>query len=119
MYIELIFGWKLYDYLAYQRYRFTVREHRYGDLHIFFSHFYIYLYSHMYIYIYLFTNVHHHLYQDFSIEPHKAFVLLPLPPITFSHRWILRNQVIDESLSQEFHCLDLMCFSSQFYYIMV
>lgn len=57
---ELIFGWKLYDYLAYQRYRFTVRE----------------------------------------------------------HRWILRNQIIDESLSPEFQCLDLMCFSSQFYYLM-
>ena len=58
--LELIFGWKIYDYLAYQRYRFTVRE----------------------------------------------------------HRWMLRNVVVDESISGEFIILDLLCFSSQYYYLM-
>ena len=58
--IELIFGWKLYDYLAYQRYRFSIRE----------------------------------------------------------HRWVLRNEIYDESLPEEFQCLDLFCFSSQFYFMM-
>ena len=58
--IELIFGWKLYDYLAYQRYRFSVRE----------------------------------------------------------HRWVLRNEIFDESLEHNFQTLDLLCFSSQFYYMM-
>ena len=58
--LELIFGWKLYDYLAYQRYRFSVRE----------------------------------------------------------HRWVLRNEIYDESLAEEFQSLDLLCFSSQFYFVM-
>jgi len=56
---ELMFGWKLYDYLAYQRYRFTVRE----------------------------------------------------------HRWMMRNTVVDESIAEEFIIIDLLCFSSQYYYL--
>jgi hypothetical protein len=57
---ELIFGWKVYDYLSYQRYRFTVRE----------------------------------------------------------HRWVLRNNIFDESVTEEFQKMDLLCFSSQFYFLM-
>merc|ERR1711981_1172039 len=57
---ELIHGWKIYDYLAYQRYRFSVRE----------------------------------------------------------HRWMMRNQVIDESISEGYQTVDLLCFSSQYYFIM-
>jgi hypothetical protein len=56
---ELIWGWKVNDYLAYQKYRFSVRE----------------------------------------------------------HRWMLRNQVVDESISQGNQNVDLLCFSSQFYFI--
>lgn len=57
--LELMYGWKLYDYIAYLQYRFTVRE----------------------------------------------------------HRWILRNTILDESITEEKQTIDLMCFSSQFYYI--
>ena len=56
---ELIFGWKIYDYIAYQRYRFSVRE----------------------------------------------------------YRWILRNNIFDESISESLQKVDLLCFSSQFYYL--
>jgi hypothetical protein len=57
---ELIHGWKIFDYLSYQRYRFSVRE----------------------------------------------------------YRWMLRNPVVDESISEEFQICDLLCFSSQFYFLM-
>jgi len=56
---ELIHGWKLYDYVAYQRYRFDVRE----------------------------------------------------------HRWALRSTIFDESLGPSFQTLDVMCFSSQYYFL--
>eukprot|EP00599_Poterioochromonas_sp_BG-1_P003191 CAMPEP_0173133270 /NCGR_PEP_ID=MMETSP1105-20130129/630_1 /TAXON_ID=2985 /ORGANISM="Ochromonas sp., Strain BG-1" /LENGTH=1788 /DNA_ID=CAMNT_0014044913 /DNA_START=1672 /DNA_END=7038 /DNA_ORIENTATION=+ len=56
---ELIHGWKVYDYLSYQRYRFSVRE----------------------------------------------------------YRWMLRNPVVDESISEEFQTVDLLCFSSQYYFL--
>ena len=57
--IELFHSWKLYDYIHYQNYRFSVRE----------------------------------------------------------HRWILRSQVVDESISQPLQSVDLMCFSPQFYFV--
>lgn len=57
---ELIHGWKIYDYVAYQRYRFTVRE----------------------------------------------------------YRWALRNNIADESIPEGFQKLDLLCFSSQFYFLL-
>eukprot|EP00750_Incisomonas_marina_P013799 INCI17542.1.p1 GENE.INCI17542.1~~INCI17542.1.p1 ORF type:complete len:3776 (-),score=497.18 INCI17542.1:2420-13582(-) len=57
--IELFHSWKLYDYVHYQKYRFSVRE----------------------------------------------------------HRWILRSQVVDESISQPLQSVDLMCFSPQFYFV--
>lgn len=57
---ELVHGWKVFDYLAYQRYRFSVRE----------------------------------------------------------YRWMLRNPVVDESISEEFQTVDLLCFSSQHYFLM-
>merc|ERR1711988_1339827 len=57
---ELIHGWKIFDYLAYQRYRFSVRE----------------------------------------------------------HRWMMRNIVIDESISEGYQTVDLLCFSSQYYFLM-
>ena len=57
---ELIHGWKIYDYLSYQKYRFSVRE----------------------------------------------------------YRWMLRNPVVDESISEEFQTVDLLCFSSQYYFLL-
>jgi hypothetical protein len=57
---ELIHGWKIHDYLAYQRYRFSVRE----------------------------------------------------------HRWMMRNNVVDESISEGYQSVDLLCFSSQYYFLM-
>lgn len=57
--LELIYGWKVYDYISYMQYRFNVRE----------------------------------------------------------HRWILRNIILDESISEGMQTMDLMCFSSQFYFI--
>jgi len=56
---ELIHGWKIYDYVSYQRYRFSVRE----------------------------------------------------------YRWILRNPVVDESVSEDMQSVDLLCFSSQYYFL--
>jgi len=56
---ELQQGWKLYDYIHYQKYRFTVRE----------------------------------------------------------VRWQMKQSVVDESIKQPFQTLDMMCFSSQFYFI--
>jgi len=56
---ELIHSWKIYDYLSYQRYRFTVRE----------------------------------------------------------YRWMLHNPVVDESVSENFQIVDMMCFSSQYYFL--
>jgi hypothetical protein len=56
---ELIHGWKVYEYVVYQRYRFTVRE----------------------------------------------------------HRWVLRNNIMDESIDERFQKIDQLCFSSQFYYL--
>jgi hypothetical protein len=58
--MELVHGWKIYDYIAYQRYRFSVRD----------------------------------------------------------YRWILRNEMVDESIDQGMQTLDLMCFSSQYYFIL-
>lgn len=58
--LELVHGWKIYDYIAYQRYRFSVRD----------------------------------------------------------YRWILRNEFVDESVAQGMQTLDLMCFSSQYYFIL-
>ena len=58
--LELVHGWKIYDYIAYQKYRFSVRD----------------------------------------------------------YRWILRNEMLDESIDQEMQTLDLMCFSSQYYFIL-
>eukprot|EP00981_Chlorochromonas_danica_P002026 scaffold413_cov176-Ochromonas_danica.AAC.22 len=57
---ELIHGWKIFDYLSYQRYRFSVRE----------------------------------------------------------YRWMLRNPVVDESISEEFQTVDQLCFSSQYYFLL-
>ncbi|CAE7578936.1 unnamed protein product, partial [Symbiodinium microadriaticum] len=56
---ELVHGWKVYDYVSYQRYRFSVRE----------------------------------------------------------HRWMLRSSLLDESISEGFQTLDMLCFSSQYYFI--
>ena len=56
---ELIHGWKVFDYVSYQRYRFEVRQ----------------------------------------------------------HRWSLRNTIVDASLSEVFQRIDLMCFSSQYYFL--
>ena len=57
---ELVYGWRLYDYLAYQRYRFTTRE----------------------------------------------------------NRWILNSDIVDESISDAMQTLDLLCFSSQYYFLL-
>lgn len=57
---ELIHGWKIFDYLSYQRYRFSVRE----------------------------------------------------------YRWMLRNPVVDESISEEYQSVDLLCFSSQHFFLL-
>eukprot|EP00975_Prorocentrum_lima_P047380 9906748-Prorocentrum_lima.AAC.1 len=56
---ELAHGWRVYDYVSYQRYRFSVRE----------------------------------------------------------YRWILSCPVVDESISEPLQTLDLMCFSSQYYFL--
>jgi len=57
---ELVHGWRIYDYLAYQRYRFRSRK----------------------------------------------------------HRWILGSEAFDESISETMQTLDLLCFSSQYYFIL-
>ena len=57
---ELIFGWRIFDYISYQKYRFSVRE----------------------------------------------------------HRWALRNSIFDESINQKLQKTDMLCFSSQYYYLM-
>ena len=57
---ELIYGWKVYDYISYQKYRFSVRE----------------------------------------------------------NRWMLHSTLLDESISEGFQTLDMLCFSSQYYFIM-
>ncbi|CAM9426180.1 unnamed protein product, partial [Ectocarpus fasciculatus] len=56
---ELVHGWRVYDYIAYQKYRFSVRQ----------------------------------------------------------HRWMMRNETLDESIAEPMQTLDLLCFSSQFYFI--
>ncbi len=57
--LQLIYGWRIYDYLAYQKYRFTARE----------------------------------------------------------DRWVLRSEALDESIAEAMQTLDLMCFSSQYYFL--
>jgi len=57
---ELIHGWRVYEYVSYQRYRFSVRE----------------------------------------------------------YRWMLRNPILDESISEGMQSIDLLCFSSQYYFMM-
>jgi len=57
---ELIHGWKVYDYVSYQRYRFSTRE----------------------------------------------------------KRWMLRSETLDESIAEGMQTLDLMCFSSQYYFLL-
>ncbi|GMH75260.1 hypothetical protein TL16_g06700 [Triparma laevis f. inornata] len=57
---ELIHGWKVYDYVSYQRYRFSTRE----------------------------------------------------------QRWMLRSETLDESIAEGMQTLDLMCFSSQYYFLL-
>ncbi|CAM9801782.1 unnamed protein product [Chrysoparadoxa australica] len=56
---ELVHGWRVYDYVAYQKYRFSVRE----------------------------------------------------------YRWMQRNETLDESISEAMQTLDLLCFSSQYYFM--
>ena len=56
---ELIHGWKVYDYVSYQKYRFSVRE----------------------------------------------------------TRWMMDSKVLDESIAESMQTLDLMCFSSQYYFV--
>jgi len=56
---ELAHGWRIFDYLSYQRYRFTVRE----------------------------------------------------------YRWMMKNPILDESIEDGMQTVDLLCFSSQFYFI--
>jgi hypothetical protein len=58
--LELIHGWKYYDFVQFQAYRFSVRE----------------------------------------------------------HRWSLRNPNTDQTLSEYMQSVDLMCFSSQYYFVM-
>ena len=57
--LELVHGWRLYDYVSYQRYRFSVRD----------------------------------------------------------KRWQIASDAYDESISEGLQTADLMCFSSQFYFI--
>lgn len=52
---QLVHGWRVYDYIAYQKYRFSVRQ----------------------------------------------------------HRWMMRNETLDESIAEPMQTLDLLCFSSQ------
>jgi hypothetical protein len=56
---ELAHGWKLYDYVSYQKYRFSVRE----------------------------------------------------------YRWQMRCETLDESIAEPLQTLDLLCFSSQYYFM--
>merc|ERR1711871_1823983 len=56
---ELIHGWKLYDYVSYQKYRFSVRE----------------------------------------------------------YRWQMKCETLDESIAEPLQTLDLLCFSSQYYFM--
>lgn len=53
--LQLVHGWRVYDYVAYQKYRFSVRQ----------------------------------------------------------HRWMMRNETLDESIAEPMQTLDLLCFSSQ------
>ncbi|CAM9375364.1 unnamed protein product, partial [Sphacelaria rigidula] len=55
VYSKLVYGWRVYDYVAYQKYRFSVRQ----------------------------------------------------------HRWMNRNETLDESIAEPMQTLDLLCFSSQ------
>ncbi len=57
--LQLMYGWRIYDYLAYQKYRFKVRE----------------------------------------------------------DRWVLRSEALDESIAEAMQTLDLMGFSSQYYFL--
>jgi hypothetical protein len=57
---ELIHGWKVYDYVSYQKYRFSTRE----------------------------------------------------------KRWMLMSETLDESIAEGMQTLDLMCFSSQYYFLL-
>jgi hypothetical protein len=57
--LELVHGWKIYDYVSYQRYRFTVRE----------------------------------------------------------NRWLMRTKIFDESIGQNAQTIDMLCFSSQYYFL--
>jgi hypothetical protein len=59
--LELVYGWKVYDYVSYQRYRFSVRE----------------------------------------------------------QRWVLRSDLLDESIEEGLQTLDMLCFSSQYYYMVI
>lgn len=52
---KLVYGWRIYDYIAYQNYRFSVRQ----------------------------------------------------------HRWMMKNETLDESIAEPMQTLDLLCFSSQ------
>jgi hypothetical protein len=56
---ELVHGWKLYDYVSYQKYRFSVRE----------------------------------------------------------YRWQMKCETLDESIAEPLQTLDLLCFSSQYYFM--
>jgi hypothetical protein len=57
--LELVHGWRLYDYVSYQKYRFTVRD----------------------------------------------------------KRWQLASNACDDSISESLRRVDLLCFSSQFYFV--
>jgi hypothetical protein len=57
--LELVHGWRLYDYVSYQKYRFTVRE----------------------------------------------------------KRWQISSNQCDDAISEELQRVDLLCFSSQFYFM--
>ena len=81
---ELLHGWKIYDYLSYQRYRFSVREYRW-----------------------MLRN---------PVEIHFCLCICIALLALIRNRSL--SQVMDESISEEFQTVDLLCFSSQFYFLM-
>jgi hypothetical protein len=76
---ELIFGWKLYDYVAYQRYRFTVREHRYEHGYNDSWAYMIILICMMMIYTFLYIHIIIHIIITILLYKYLSIVSLHIP----------------------------------------
>ena len=98
---ELVFGWKVYDYVSYQRYRFSVRDQRCVA-------------RRPVVWRRRHAIVMNRLRERWT---RVAFRWSERPTAAAPRRWMMNSKVLDESIAESLQTLDLMCFSEQYYFL--